>query len=152
MRLIGSFQTITIHTRAGSVTSSADGRSTSTGAGATCVVLILLDCLSQVPGWAEARPVSADRASDHRLARRSLEHLDAAGHRERGHELVNVVAVLAVQDQEEPVGAIDDGFPVDLDPVLAGVGLREMLQEHWRDLWIAGRAGLSGVPVLDNEE
>src|SRR5712692_3772923 len=39
MRLIGSFQTMTTHTLAGLLTSSSEGRSTSTGAGATPTLL-----------------------------------------------------------------------------------------------------------------
>jgi hypothetical protein len=83
---------------------------------------------------------------------RSGEDLQGAKHPERGEVLLDRLLARSIHDEVEVVTPADDAVPVDLNSVLAGVGLGHELQEGRGHLGVAGGALFGGMLMLGYEK
>src|SRR5207302_2584010 len=149
MRLIGSFHTMTTHSRAGLTTSWSEGRSTSVGAIVGVAVPIARFSLAgRGAGTSSSSGArSATLAGDDLLTMPGREDLHGSDHPEGRHELVHRFLILRVDDQEQSVAPLLHRLAMDVDAHLLGIRARDVLKQHGSHLGVAGRAGLGLVLV-----
>jgi hypothetical protein len=83
---------------------------------------------------------------------RSGEDLQGAQHPERGEVLLDGLLARSIHDEVKVVTPADDAVPVDLNSVLAGVGLGDQLQQSRGHLGVAGGALFGGMLMLGYEK
>jgi len=89
---------------------------------------------------------------NNRLAGGGRRDLHRTGHRERLHELFDILFVFGFNDQYEGVLAIQHGIAEDIHAEPAGVFPIHMLDEHLAHFGIFCRAGLCRVLVTNEIE
>jgi hypothetical protein len=78
--------------------------------------------------------------------------IEAARHREWLHELPHLGPVARFDNHIQRVLAMDDGFALDTDPVLANIWTAQVIKQGRPFVRIRGRTTLRIVLVTDNEE